>query len=158
MDKCADIDAAKACLTQYLEENKMRKTVERYAVLDALYYAGKHVTVDELYGMMAEDLRVSRVTVYNSLDVLRRANIAVAHQFGSGVEYEFRPFGKKHFHKVCVHCGAVMEFANDAISATLDGLHIRGFAISDIQLTVNGTCAKCRAKILRQRRKNKKQQ
>ncbi len=157
MDKRSDIDIAKACLTEYLEVHDMRKTVERYAVLEMLYKVEKHVTVEELYEMMPDELRVSRVTVYNTLEVLRRAGIAVVHQFGSGMEYEFRPLGKKHYHKVCVHCGTMTEFSNDAVTKYLDALHIRGFSISDIQLTVNGICSKCKAKLVRQKKKKQKQ-
>ncbi len=157
MERQREFEAAKDSLTQYLEENGMRKTIERYAVLEAIFSVGKHVTIDELYELMSEDLRVSRGTVYNSVELLRRVGLVVIHQFGSYAEYEFCSAKKRHFHKVCIHCGTVVEFANDELQKQIDNLHIRGFMISDVQLTINGTCSKCRAKILRLRRKNKKQ-
>ena len=62
-------------LSQYLEAKKLRKTPERYAILDKIYATSEHFDVDLLYEMMSEsEYRVSRATVYNTIDLLVDAN------------------------------------------------------------------------------------
>lgn len=69
-------------LSQYLEAKKLRKTPERYAILDKIYATSEHFDVDLLYEMMSEsEYRVSRATVYNTIDLLVDAGLVRKHQF-----------------------------------------------------------------------------
>ena len=52
MVKSYDLEEAKEILTLFLERNNMRKTPERYAILEAVYKANKHVTADGLFAEM----------------------------------------------------------------------------------------------------------
>ena len=71
-------------LSQYLEAKKLRKTPERYAILDKIYATSEHFDVDLLYEMMSEsEYRVSRATVYNTIDLLVDAGLVRKHQFGN---------------------------------------------------------------------------
>ena len=63
--------AVRQKLAQYLDSRKMRKTPERYAILDKIYSSAAHTDVVALHNaMLADGFRVSRATVYNTLDLL----------------------------------------------------------------------------------------
>ncbi len=156
MDKRSDIAKAKDSLTQFIETHKMRKTIERYAVLETLHNAGRRVTVEELMVMMPEDVKVSRATIYNVIGVLIKAGLVIRCKFGKTTEYEYRSVGRRQFHKVCTYCGNVVEFTNDALSKFLDEMPVKGFDVCDTMITFSGICSKCKAKLKRAERKKQK--
>ena len=95
-------------LSQYLEAKKLRKTPERYAILDKIYATSEHFDVDLLYEMMSEsEYRVSRATVYNTIDLLVDAGLVRKHQFGNHpAQYEKSYNMVNHHHLICTvhHC------------------------------------------------------
>lgn len=146
-----DLETAKEALAQFMEMNKMRKTLERYAILETVYRLDKHVSADELHEIMKPDFMVSRATVYNTLEMLYRAKIVMRHQFGSAVVYE-RWTNKTHYHTICTICGTVSEFQNTTLKNSLSTIKLRGFSIAGHDLHVYGTCTKCRQRIGRQKK------
>ena len=74
----------------YLEQNGHRKTPERFAILSQVYSYEGHFDVDTLYEVMEQgEYRVSRATLYNTLDLLMDCNLVRRHQFGDqGAQYE----------------------------------------------------------------------
>ena len=67
----------------YLEQNGHRKTPERFAILHQIYSYDGHFDVDTLYEVMSKgEYRVSRATLYNTLDLLLDCNLVRRHQFG----------------------------------------------------------------------------
>lgn len=81
-----NFEAAKKILTAYLENKGLRKTPERFAILEEIYTREDHFDVDELYiSMKNKRYRVSRATVYNTLDVLVDCDLVTKHQFGKNL-------------------------------------------------------------------------
>ena len=75
---------AKDEFTEYLTYRKYRKTSERFAVLNHIYTIKGHFNMDSLYNSMLEDgsIRVSRSTVYNTIELLLECGLVRRHQFG----------------------------------------------------------------------------
>ena len=81
---------AKAALTEYLRIKKLRKTPERYAILDKVCEMNRHFDIDMLYDIIEEDgFHVSRATLYNTMELFTDCGIVRRHQFGNQpMQYE----------------------------------------------------------------------
>ena len=112
----------KQTLANYLEENHLRKTPERYAILDAIYQINGHFTLEELGAKMEEDnFRVSKATLYNAINLFINLRLVVRHTFQQGTHYEACFHNDNHCHQICTICGKVDEVPTahfiDAVSS-----------------------------------------
>ena len=83
MDNSRIVEIANGIFTEYLKENKCRRTPERFAILDAIYSINGCFEIKELMEHLEERLkfRVSRATIYNTIAMLIKANLVTHHQF-----------------------------------------------------------------------------
>ena len=110
-------EEVKKIFTAFLKKKKLRKTPERFAILDEIYGRKDHFDVDSLYvSMQDKNYRVSRATVYNTLDLLVECDLVTRHQFGQSQSQSEKAFGfRQHDHLICTDCNKVVEFCDPRI-------------------------------------------
>lgn len=145
MDSTKLKEHVKTEFLDYLTERKHRKTPERFAILDYIYSTKGHFEMDSLYqSMNNSNFRVSRATLYNTIELLLDCGLVVKHQFGANVSQYERAYGNEnHDHLICIKCGDVKEYKNSNLFTPSQQKKLQRFKVSYYSMYIYGTCNKC---------------
>ncbi len=99
---------------EFLKSEKNRITPERFEVMDSALDYEAHFGADDLYILMKnQNSRVSRATVYKTLELLVQCNLLSKRHFGENItRYESNFKKLSHDHLICMDCGRIVEFAD----------------------------------------------
>jgi Fur family ferric uptake transcriptional regulator len=150
-----DVNKIKEAFTQYMIEKSLRKTTERYKILEHICQIRGHFDVEMLRQQLDEqNFHVSRASIYNTIELLMDARLVVRYQFSSQVaQYELKALAVTHHHVICNYCGAIKEIKNDKISKEIATFRITKFTHEYHSLFIYGLCSKCKFRLNHQTKK-----
>ena len=104
-------------LKKALKKEGLRYTHQRQAIWDELSASDEHRDAEEIYlALYNSGLKVSRATVYRTIDVLVKNNLVRKLDLGDGrARYENKMDSAHHDHLICVQCGKIEEFMDNVI-------------------------------------------
>ena len=138
---------AKQRFTEFLEAKKLRKTPERFKILEAIYSQSTFFAAEKIREFLQKDFRVSLATIYNTLELLLQCNLIIRHTFDLRVvRYEKTPFGSSHYYRICMQCGSYKEFTDLKLKKRISFKEFSAFKTMHHSLYFYGICKKCEQK------------
>lgn len=124
-----------------------KRSSKRDLIVNVFLRQEGHLSADDLVDLIRrEDQKISRATVYRTLQWMVEAGIARKVDFGEGrfrFEHSYRH--PRHFHLICKSCNRSSEFLSSDIEQLLEEVAAaRSFSARQSVVQIYGTCEVCR--------------
>lgn len=136
-----------AAESQELKDAGLKITLPRIKILQILESTDvHHVSAEDVYKLLLTNgEEIGLATVYRVLTQFEQAGLVVRHNFEGGHSVFEMSSDEHHDHIVCVRCGRVEEFADEAIEKRQQQIAVDlGFELQDHSLNLYGLCPDCR--------------
>lgn len=123
-----------------------KRSSKRDFIVNVFLRQEGHLSADDLVALIRrEDHRISRATVYRTLQWMQEAGVARKVDFGEGrFRYEHSYRHPRHFHLICKSCNRSYEFLSSDIESIVEEVAIaRGFTARQSVVQIYGTCEAC---------------
>lgn len=140
------VESALGSFREHLALEGLKFTGERRAIATALFASDSHLEADEMLSRLkGEGARVSRATVYRTLDLLVSAGLARKVRLGTDHNFFEHILGRRqHEHMVCIGCGQVIEWFDPEVERLVErNASQQGFETARYTVQVFGRCADC---------------
>lgn len=133
----------------FLAGQGLKLTAERTALVREIFSTHYHFEADELlFKMKEKSLKISRATIYRTLELLVRSGMVRRVHLGEDhYHYEYVSGNSHHDHLICTTCGSVIEFHDPALEERQREICERKkFTPTFHNLQILGLCDACRRK------------
>ncbi|NQW05233.1 MAG: transcriptional repressor [Acidobacteria bacterium] len=138
-------------LSEFVEQRRPvggKRSGKRDFIVQVFLRQDGHLAADELVHLIrTEDARISRATIYRTLQWMVDAGIARKVDFGEGryrFEHSYRH--PRHFHLICKTCNQSFEFLSSDVEALIEEVaEARHFSARQSVLQIYGTCENCQS-------------
>ena len=135
---------------EYLQSRGKRITQQRRDLVDFIFQRHDHFDADELVENLARDAtgrRISRPTVYRTLNELVEAGLLRRMNLAGRAVYEHDYGYPQHDHLYCQKCNRLIEFHSEELQELRDAVaRDMNFRATGHRFTITGICADCRLK------------
>ncbi|MDF3833362.1 ferric iron uptake transcriptional regulator [Cupriavidus basilensis] len=131
-----------------LKRAGLKATSPRVRVLEVFRASQRrHLSAEDVYrALLTQEVDAGLSTIYRVLNQLVQANILLRHSFESDHAVFELNEGGHHDHLICVSCGRVEEFRDEAIEARQrEVATANAFVLREHMLVLYGLCPACRA-------------
>ena len=132
----------------YLRKKNLKLTQERRDILDEMSGSERHFGPEELLLQLRDKgKRVSRATVYRTLDLLVNSGVVKRVCLGPQ-QFYYESIAKKeqrHSHLVCLKCGKIVEFSDEVAEGRINQIcRENEFKMTSRCFQIFGHCSDCR--------------
>ena len=134
----------------------LKATKQREEILHIFLSSPGHRNIAQIYAQVAKiNPKIGYTTVYRTLKLLTRLGLATQRKFADGeTRYERTSEGSHHDHLICLDCGKIIEFEDQALETLQNRIAQRHqFKPFHHRMELYGLCAQCSSK----KRKGEKQ-
>lgn len=131
-------------LTDYLTKNKMRKTPERYSILEFIYGFKGPFDIETLHTLMITEFSISKATLYNNIEILEDCGLVTRLQVGGNRTMYEKSLNSNLHYMICNTCGKIKKFSDPNIRRIIQNKHIWNFTTSHYTLALYGQCEQCK--------------
>ncbi len=132
-----------------ISDGGLKATKQREEIFNIFLKSPGHKNLSQIYAQVAKvNPKIGHTTVYRTLKLLARLGLAEERKFADGeTRYEPVARGGHHDHLICLGCGKIIEFEDEAIETLQSRVADRyRFKIFHHRMELYGRCDECRVK------------